>query len=522
MDCRLHVQPARRLAEIVVEERVCELGLVREDSFSDGEGVERNAAIDNDTVLNAIPSGIVIADSRSGKIRTANKAAAGMIGLEKKEIVGEHFGRFFVFSFDRVETGPRFRGETLNRPDGTKLPIEAEVTPLSRNGRSLVLLNFVDSTARQDDAKELRSKNETLERMLKEHKRSTDSMKKWLHCEIAEHRQTVSALRETNKFLKSIIDSSASISIISTDPNGNILFWNRGAEMLFGYTRDEALNRLNINMIYPRDESTQRKIREIRESIYEKKREISTEMEEITKDGRRLWIKLTACPSFDAQGRVTGVLGIGEDITKRRRAEDELQKSFQKLKDTLEGTIQAMAALVETRDPYTAGHERRVARLASAIAQEMGLGEDVVEHIRVASAMHDVGKIYVPAEILSKPGKLSDVEFSLIKAHPQVGFDILKRIEFPWPVAEIVFQHHERLDGSGYPRGLKKDDITLEARVICVADVVEAMGTHRPYRAALGIDVALGEISDNAGTRYDRSAADACIRLFRDKGFTLE
>ena len=251
--------------------------------LSDGEGVERNAAIDNDTVLNAIPSGIVIADSRSGKIRTANKAAAGMIGLEKREIVGEHFGRFFVFSFDRVETGPRFREETLNRPDGTKLPIEAEVTPLSRNGRSLVLLNFVDSTARQDDAKELKSKNETLERMLKEHKRSTDSMKKWLHCEIAEHRQTVSALRETNIFLKSIIDSSASISIISTDPNGNILFWNRGAEMLFGYTRDEALNRLNINMIYPRDESTQRKIREIRESIYEKKREISTEIEEITK-----------------------------------------------------------------------------------------------------------------------------------------------------------------------------------------------------------------------------------------------
>ena len=186
------------------------------------------------------------------------------------------------------------------------------------------------------------------------------------------------------------------------------------------------------------------------------------------------------------------------------------------------GIIQAMAATVETRDPYTAGHQRRVANLGRAIAQEMGLTEHQIDGIRMAGTVHDLGKISIPAEILSKPTKLSDIEFSLIKTHPQISYDILKDIDFPWPVAQTVFQHHERINGSGYPLGLKGEEILLEARILAVADVVEAIASHRPYRPAYGIEVALEQISKKKGILYDTAAVDACLRLFKEQRFVLE
>jgi len=167
------------------------------------------------------------------------------------------------------------------------------------------------------------------------------------------------------------------------------------------------------------------------------------------------------------------------------------------------------------------GHQQRVADLARSIATEMGLSADRQDFIRTASSIHDIGKIAVPAEILSKPTKLTDLEFGLIKTHSQSGYDILKDIEFPWPVADVVLQHHERMDGSGYPHGLKGENISLEARILAVADVVEAITSHRPYRPALGIDVALEEISRNRGILYDADVVDACLKLFREKGYTL-
>jgi putative nucleotidyltransferase with HDIG domain len=181
-----------------------------------------------------------------------------------------------------------------------------------------------------------------------------------------------------------------------------------------------------------------------------------------------------------------------------------------------------MALTVEARDPYTAGHQRRVADLARAIAEEMGLSKERIEGIRVAGGLHDIGKINIPAEILGKPGRINNMELGLIKMHPQVGYNILKGIEFPWPVAQIVLQHHERMDGSGYPQGLVGGDIVLEARILAVADVVEAMSSHRPYRPAHNIDKALEEISQNSGILYDPEVADVCLRLFTEKGFKLE
>jgi len=192
------------------------------------------------------------------------------------------------------------------------------------------------------------------------------------------------------------------------------------------------------------------------------------------------------------------------------------------LKETFEGIISAIASTVEIRDPYTAGHQLRVARLAFAIAGEMGLPEHQAEGIRVAGTIHDLGKISVPADILSKPGQLSEMEFSIIKTHPQIAYDILKDIKFPWPLAQIVLQHHERMDGSGYPEGLSGENILLEARVLAVADVVEAMASHRPYRPALGQDKALDEIRQNKGKLYDPEVVDACLELFMKKGFQFE
>ena len=234
--------------------------------------------------------------------------------------------------------------------------------------------------------------------------------------------------------------------------------------------------------------------------------------------------------------------------------EEELQRSYVTLRRILEGTVNALVSAAEVKDPYTAGHQRRVVRLARAIAKEMDLSEEQIRGTYMAAIIYDIGKINVPAEILSKPGTvsgiefslitthpqvghdlldisaeilskpglLSEIEFGLIKAHSQLGHDILKTVEFPWPVAQIVLQHHERLDSSGYPQGLSGEEILLEARILAVADVVEAMASHRPYRPTRGIDKALEEISQNRGALYDPEVVDVCLELFTEKGFTLE
>jgi putative nucleotidyltransferase with HDIG domain len=201
------------------------------------------------------------------------------------------------------------------------------------------------------------------------------------------------------------------------------------------------------------------------------------------------------------------------------RSRAERVGMLEKIELSLDHAVTAIAAMVEMRDPYTAGHQRRVAKLAAAIATEMGLPDDQVQGLHMACVVHDIGKIRVPTEILVNPNKLTDAEFGIIKTHPSVGWEILKGIDFLWPVAEAVYQHHERLDGSGYPRGLKGDEILLEARILAVADVVEAMNSHRPYRPGLGVSPALQEISSNKGKLYDAAAVDACERVFEKKNF---
>jgi len=204
-----------------------------------------------------------------------------------------------------------------------------------------------------------------------------------------------------------------------------------------------------------------------------------------------------------------------QKIVQHQQTEAELRK-------VMEGVIQAMALTAEIRDPYTAGHQRRVSALSSAIAREMRMVEEQIEGVRLAALVHDLGKIYVPAEILSKPGHLNPIEFSLIKVHPQLGYDILQTIDFPWPIAKMVLQHQERIDGSGYPQGLRGDEILLGAKIISVADVVEAMAFHRPYRPALGIEKAIEEITAYQDQRYDAAVVTACLNVLQSHQFTFE
>ena len=219
---------------------------------------------------------------------------------------------------------------------------------------------------------------------------------------------------------------------------------------------------------------------------------------------------------------VLRALREAETKRERRRAEEEVAKTVRKLRRSLEGTVRAIATIVEKRDPFTAGHQWQVATLATAIAKELGFSEEQIEGIHMAGTIHDIGKIYVPAEILSKPGLLTEVELLMIKTHPRVGYDILKTIEFPWPLAQVVLQHHEVMDGSGYPQGLEGDDILPEARILRVADEVEALASHRPYRPAFGIDKALEAVSKRRGVLFDPDVVDACLKVFNEKGFTFQ
>ncbi|UCB43518.1 MAG: PAS domain S-box protein [Dehalococcoidales bacterium] len=293
---------------------------------------------------------------------------------------------------------------------------------------------------------------------------------------------------------------------------GELLEVNDSYCAMIGYTREELL-KMSVSDIeaIENPEMIAHRIKKITEQGSDR-----FETQHRRKDGEIINVEVSVNHHVVGEGQQFVFI---RNITERKWAEEELRQSFYKLLRTSEGTIQAMAATIESRDPYTAGHQRRVAELADAIARDIGLQEDQVEGIRMAAIVHDIGKIYIPAEILSKPIQLTDVEFNLIKMHPQAGHDILKNIDFPWSVADMVLGHHERLDGSGYPFGIHDDDISVEARILGVADVVEAISSYRPYRPAKGIDNALGEISKQSGILYDPAVVDACLRLFTKKEF---
>jgi len=319
-------------------------------------------------------------------------------------------------------------------------------------------------------------------------------------------------LREKEQWLSTILRSIGD-GIIVLNSEGLISFINPVAQKITGWEEKEALGQKfeqvfrlkNHNDQYPETGPFS-----LREAVL------------ISRAGREIPVEQTAAPMPLDRGVGPGQVIVFRDITSRKKAEKELQDSWARLQRALRGTVQAISTTIEMRDPYTAGHQRRVAKLAEGIALELGLSEAGVEGLKLAAEIHDIGKIYVPSEILSKPTKLTELEYTIIKTHPQAGYEILKNIEFPWPIADIVLQHHERINGSGYPNGLKDGEILPEARILAVADVVEAMSSHRPYRPAFGIDRALEEIKQNRGVLYGEDEVEACLRLITEKGFTLD
>lgn len=333
--------------------------------------------------------------------------------------------------------------------------------------------------------------------------------------DITERKKAEAALLESEERYKALFDRSLDMVYI-IDFKGNFLDANDASFERFGYTR-ENLSGLSVTSIMDKDQlpPVYEAIREIVETGYQKN---LIEVKLRHRDGSTIYVE-TKGSIITKDGKPVAIQSIARDITERKKAEAHLQQTLESLKKAVGTTIQVLVSALEAKDPYTAGHQSQVARLACVIAAEMGLDPDTIEGIRLAGVIHDIGKLAVPAEILTKPTRLTDLEFSLIKQHPESGYEMLKYVESPWPLAQIVYQHHERIDGTGYPRNLKGNEILLEARIMAVADVVDAMASHRPYRASLGTDAALAEIEKHRGTLYDGSVVDACLKLFREKGY---
>jgi len=324
--------------------------------------------------------------------------------------------------------------------------------------------------------------------------------------------------RSVNAELNQIFDAIPS-GICLIDKNFNVIKANQGILTLCGISIDEITG----NKCYETFSSDLCNTPEcFLTKILGNEACIRVEVEKKCINGKKVPCILSATPYYAHDGEIIGIVENLTDITTRKNYDNELKDSLRELRKSLRGTIRAMALTVEARDPYTSGHQQRVADLASAIAKEMGFSRDKITGIRMAGTLHDIGKIAIPVEILSKPGQLNGMELELIKEHPQVGYDILKSIKFPQPIAQIVLQHHERMDGSGYPKGLSGEGILLEARILGVADIVEAMASHRPYRPAVGIDKALEEISINRGKLYDIKVVDACLKVFKENRFKFK
>jgi PAS domain S-box-containing protein len=336
--------------------------------------------------------------------------------------------------------------------------------------------------------------------------------------DITARRQADEKLRESKERYRTLVENAADL-VFRTDNSGHFTFGNPAALRITGYEKEELIGKHFKMLIRP--DMFKEAITFFADQLTRKMQNSYYEYPIITKDGHELWLGQNMQLLME-EDQVMGFQAVARDITDRKRAEEELRQTLDSLRKAFGTTIQVMVSAVEARDPYTSGHQIRSADLARAIATQMGLPHEKIDGIRMAGSIHDIGKLSIPAEILSKPTKLSEIEFSLIKEHSQKGYEMLKDVESPWPLAEIVFQHHERLNGSGYPRNLKGDEIIIEARIMAVADVVEAMASHRPYRPALGLNAALEEIEKNRGTLYDAGVADACLILFREKGFQLD
>lgn len=338
-------------------------------------------------------------------------------------------------------------------------------------------------------------------------------------CKEVDRRRNAEKVLQENEYRMRLITNNMLDVVNQLDLNGILQYASPSNSRVLGYQPGEMLGKSVLSFIHPDDSET---FMSGFRAVIQDRTPVSVEVRYRRADGSYIWMECYGNCLVEPNGEVSGAVISSQDITESKRILAELEKSLEMSRLTLEGTAQALAATSEKRDPYTAGHQRRVTQLACEIGKQLGLTGEPLQALRIASMLHDIGKIYVPAEILSKPGRLLYGEMLLIKSHPQVGSDIVKMIPFPRAVPTIILQHHERLDGSGYPYCLSGEDILFESRILAVADVVEAMASHRPYRPAYKLGDALEEITLNRASLYDPEVVDACLKLFTIQGFQFE
>jgi PAS domain S-box-containing protein/putative nucleotidyltransferase with HDIG domain len=454
------------------------------------------------TIVNNANEGIILQEA-SGHIQAFNKEASRVFGLTTEQAV-QHTSTSRTWNTIR-EDGSNLPGAKhpsmitlatgkpckniimgVKQESDTMIWLNVNTSPLFKENQTepyAVVISFTDIT-------EVKLANESI-------------------------RKSEAKLRESEKKYRSLFEDSTDAIYITTR-KGEFQEFNASLSNLLGYSKEE-LQLMPVSNIY-KDPLVRAKLINILEKDGFVK---DFDAQFVNKDGSVIDSIINANTWLSPDGEIGGFRGIAHDITERKRIEAERIQNNNDLLGAMRSAVEAIAAMTEMRDPYTSGHQKRVAKLAVAIARELGTSDQTAEGIGLASTIHDIGKITVPAEILSKPGHLSDVEYRLIKGHPEAAAEILKTIKFPWQIAKIIMQHHERVDGSGYPFGLKGHQICLEAKIIAVADVVESMSSHRPYRAALGVDAALAEIVQKKGVIYDPEVVDVCVRVFAG-GFKLE
>ena len=444
---------------------------------------------------NSAQDAIVVMDD-SGRVVFWNEASTRIFGLSPDEAKDKDFAQLILRADYRATFSAAFAdfaksgrgaliGSTVELPalrrDGSALPVEASFSAVNLKGRWHAIGLVRDVSARKQSEQALRESEERYRRLFN---------------------NTADAV-----YVHSLADDGRP---------GHFIEVNDVACSALGYTREELLSMDVGDICLP---AARKGLVELMGQLGGEQH-VTFETEHQDRNGQAIPVEVHA-HGFELHGR-RAVLCVTHNISERRQAELERRDNAERLSSALQETIRAIARTIETRDPYTAGHQQRVAELASAIGDELGLSSEALDGIRLGAMIHDIGKIAVPAEILNRPGRLTAAEVEIIKGHSQVGYDIMAEVDLPWPVADMILQHHERLDGSGYPRGLRGEQIIIEARIIAVADVVEAMASHRPYRPGLGIDSALQEILDGRGRVYDAGAVDACVMLFRERGFAFQ
>ncbi|MEA2015600.1 MAG: PAS domain S-box protein, partial [Actinomycetota bacterium] len=427
---------------------------------------------------------IVIEVDGNGEIIYCNKKAIEKTGYKRGEIKGENVTDFVVPE-DKKKTISNFSGLL----EGKELTRSIYVIK-RKDGSTFPAITYPDYIL--DDRGKIAGIREIL-------------------VDMSDIKEAKEKLKESEKSYKSLFENSLD-GIYRTTPEGRYIDANPALVEILGYDSKEEILKIDIpTQLYVSEE--ERPGPDKRNKIFE------TRLKK--KDGSVITVEINPRVIYK-KGKPVCCEGIVRDITQRKIIEKKLKESNIKLKKTLSDTISILASIVEVRDPYTSGHQKRVAQLAADIAEEMKLDSDRVESIKVAAQVHDIGKINLPESILTRPGKLSEIEYDMIKTHSQLGHDMISRVKFPWPIAEFVLQHHERINGSGYPNGLKGNEIYLEAKILGVADVVEAMFSHRPYRPALGINKALEEINKNKGKLYDPDVVDACNRVVKIRKFKFQ